>query len=465
MMKLLRKYLSDQNVWHGNNELKWGYLKALAEKQDNENFSLTRKLTGNHINWYDHKMNVRKAVQIYSNENADALEQLRHDDYDQFIGCEKLVEWLRLGNNIFDVMNHGEGKKSNQNFKQPLSASTYENFLLQFESFKQFVSEMTIEIKCKKKSKRVPASTQMGFFGLLTNIESTMGIYGDYVKNFPPGIFYTFKYSQDHLETYFSLLRSGLGNSVNPNVEHYRSAYRKLLYCSPHISQSVKTNCNVEFPNQLLTVSSKSAQVTQNSDSVRSILSAEGIEISMDYDELISITLEPYDQHIYALVASTIEMEVSRNIQIQKLSACQDCLKVFTENDKIVDSLIATKISRGQSTNQPCTSTLNIVLACEETNKILQSCEKIDFKIVAKTIFANVLDIESLYRSSHFEHHHGSKIEKNYQITHKEEFILKIILALLHLKARNICKKISLEEQSEERERRKSRRARILAGQ
>lgn len=73
MMKLLRKYLSEQRLQHGDYEMLWELLKNLAEKQDRDNFSLTKKLTRSHIFWKDHKMNVKKAVQIFSNENAEVV--------------------------------------------------------------------------------------------------------------------------------------------------------------------------------------------------------------------------------------------------------------------------------------------------------------------------------------------------------------------------------------------------------
>lgn len=39
-------------------------------------------------------MNVKKAAQIFSNENCDASEQLREDGYEQFIDSKKLAEFL-----------------------------------------------------------------------------------------------------------------------------------------------------------------------------------------------------------------------------------------------------------------------------------------------------------------------------------------------------------------------------------
>lgn len=45
MMKLLRKYLAENDLCYEKEELKWDYLKLLADKQDSDNFSITKKLT------------------------------------------------------------------------------------------------------------------------------------------------------------------------------------------------------------------------------------------------------------------------------------------------------------------------------------------------------------------------------------------------------------------------------------
>lgn len=45
MIKLLRQYLAENNLWYENEELKWEYLKLLSDRQDTENFSMTNKLS------------------------------------------------------------------------------------------------------------------------------------------------------------------------------------------------------------------------------------------------------------------------------------------------------------------------------------------------------------------------------------------------------------------------------------
>lgn len=459
MIKLLRKYFAEQQLQHGNDDIKWELLEILAKRQDTDNFSFGNKLTQNHIDYKNCKMKVYLAVETLSNSVADSIEQLSEDGYEDFIGSEKTVEFIRYANNIFDIMNYGEKKKTDDQFKQPLCAESIDKFRSFFEKYNQFVAEITINIKYNKNTKRVPAIKTMGFMGLYINIQSTIGIYEDYVQNGPLDVFYTFQYSQDHLETYFSLIRGSLGANINPNVTQFRSAYRKLLFCTPHISGG--TNCNVEFPDALLEVSSvPQSETTSNIDPLR----ATAIEISEEYETLIVTELAPYEQHVNALVASTIEKDIIRIIKAQTVSACQDCLNVFDENTRINDNFIAKKQHSGQRTKQPCISTMNILLASNEIMKILQCADYIDFQTMVKTIF-NKLDIDLLYQASLFDSHVRKKHAKSDLITHKEEFILNIIKKYLHMKSINICRRITTEEQGEAIERRKLRRDIILAGQ
>lgn len=463
MMKLLRKYLSEKKLMYGNEELKWETLSALADLQDSDNFSISSKLTKKHINWQDHKMNVKKAVQIFSNSNADAIEQLCQDRYEQFIGTEKLAEFLRLTNNLYDVMNFAEGDVPDGNFKLPINSSTIEKIRKLFDSFKLFVSKMTFEVKRKKTVKREPVLNLMGFAGLLINIESTIGIWEHYAQNGDKREFCTFKYSQDHLEQYFSLVRSSLGCNYNPNVHQFMSAYRKLLFCTPFLSSIVKTNCFVEFPQQLLEVSSQASSIPQHLIQRNTVLQAREIEIEADFNTFINIELEPYDKHKFALQASMVEAEIKKKYKAQTASACQDCLSIFGENLRMFDELVAKKLERGDIAAQPCFSTMHIILACEGVNDLLQSNAQIDYINVAKTIITQCLDIDFLFETSQFESHSKNRIE-NCPFSHKENFILDVVMTFLHMKSKEMCAKITLEEQEEQRKRRKQRRNRINQG-
>lgn len=240
-----------------------------------------------------------------------------------------------------------------------------------------------MDVKYSRKIKREAAIGQMGFFGLHVNVQSTLGIYKDYVENGQLDVFYTFQYCQDHLETYFSLVRGSLGANNNPNIQQFRSAYRKLLFCSPHISGDKKTNCNTEFPDELLEVSSALKNITLSSN----IMPANAIEILEEYETLIENELEPYDEHMFAIVASNIEKGIIRKNMSKNESACNDCAYVFDENSHIQDSLLAKKMKKSQGFHQPSYSTMNILIASNEVMKILNQVDYIEFKSMVKTIF------------------------------------------------------------------------------
>lgn len=95
----------------------------------------------------------------------------------------------------------------------------------------------------------------MGFFGFLMNAISLNGIYKDFVLNGPLKVFYTMQFSQDHLETWFSLVRNSVGRNDNPNAIEFQSAFRKLLVCHP-ITTSMDQNC-ITDATKILTVSSR----------------------------------------------------------------------------------------------------------------------------------------------------------------------------------------------------------------
>ncbi|XP_055306595.1 uncharacterized protein LOC129570898, partial [Sitodiplosis mosellana] len=357
MLKIIRKDFSTRKLYHKDELLNWN---LLAAKQDADNFGLGNKLTQRrHINWKISPMTVRYAAETMSNGVADVLEQLCEDKYAGFEKCESTVKLIRLSNNIFDVLNYGEGKRTNNQFKQPICQSTLPAILELFEEFRKFVDELSVEIVKKNGTsmKRSIKSKFVGFFGFLQNMISLIGIYSDYMTTpDSPDKFFTFQFSQDNLETYFSLIRSSLGANSNPNAQQFMAAYRKLLICMPHMS-SKHTNCNYFEVSEILTVPSTQ---TPNMPSHIEIISVKEIEIDTDYQTMITAEMDPYEEHMCAYVSSLVEANVLRKIKAQSVSACQDC------------ELLA----------QPCCSTRNIIVICEAVFKILQDKEHIDYKVI-----------------------------------------------------------------------------------
>lgn len=206
MLKLVRKHICEDQIYHQDRLINWNLLQLLAEKQSSDNFNLCNKLTMRHIKWAQNPMNVKLAAQTISNSVADVLEQLAKDGYSEFQNCEPTVECLRYFNDGFDILNFAEHHQPNDKFKQSVCAATADRIFAFSARFRRYLAELKVQTK----TKRVPilsSGIKMGFFGFFHNFTSLRGIYEDLILNGPLEAFYTFQFSQDHLETLFSLIR------------------------------------------------------------------------------------------------------------------------------------------------------------------------------------------------------------------------------------------------------------------
>lgn len=143
--------------------------------------------------------------------------------------------------------------------------------------------------------------------------------------------------------------------------------------------------------------------------------------MDFNYQEAVDETLEKFDEHLNAYSASEVESRVKYKIQKEK-KKCQECLKVFHENEKISDSLITKKMLTNKKNvqSQPCKSTVEIIKA---TNKIHGLLPKngYDVKSIIMTVLQN-LEYESLFNGTEFDHHIDPEKEEthNWPISHKE---------------------------------------------
>lgn len=207
MLKLVRKHFASNMIYHNDQLVNWEDLEKLVIKQSSENFNLCNKLSPKHMNWHLKPMNVRLAAETISDSVADAIDQLRRDDYTEFQNSESTTEFLRFFNAAFDILNVGEFGKRDNKYRLALNKETATKIFEFAARFKKYISEL--ELRKKTKSDPILLSTaEKGFFGFYNDFISFEGIYKDFVLNSPQFMeFYSFQFSQDHLETFFSLIR------------------------------------------------------------------------------------------------------------------------------------------------------------------------------------------------------------------------------------------------------------------
>lgn len=204
MLKLVRKHFSSNNIYYQNQLINWRLLDILVEKQSSDNFNLYNKLTKLHIKWNQKPMNVKLAAQTISKRVADTLERLRKDGYEEFEESEATEIFLRFFNDGFDILNFGENRKSDNQYKQKLCKDTANKIFDFAKSFKEFITQLQHKTQ---KGPILHSTAEKGFFGFYIDFISLEGIYQDFVQNGPLKEFYSFQFSQDHLETFFSLIR------------------------------------------------------------------------------------------------------------------------------------------------------------------------------------------------------------------------------------------------------------------
>lgn len=133
-------------------------------------------------------------------------------------------------------------------------------------------------------------------------------MYNDYVVNGQLTEIHSFKFSQDHLETWFSCIRRGLGSNDNPTAAEFKRLYRKLLVCHEVTYDGNKANC-ISNETGILTVSSEIIPGSMKKKIVHEVH-----EIEFNYEEVINEELEPFDVHLNAYAALTIEEKITRSL-------------------------------------------------------------------------------------------------------------------------------------------------------
>lgn len=483
MLKLVRRHFSSNKIYYQNKLVNWRLLEAIVEKQSSDNFNLCNKLTNLHINWHQKPMNVRLAAETISKSVADTIAQLRKDGYDEFKDAEVTEKFLLFFNDGFDILNFATTRKSDGKFKQKLCKNTADGIFNFAANFKEFISQLEFRHKIKS-GPILLSSVERGFFGFYIDFISLQGIYNDFMVNGPLEEFYPFQFSQDHLESFFSLIRyftalnsvrlkieliyffildnsrNSLGRNDNPNAGEFSSAFKKLLVCHPlltSVDHNVITNAT-----GMLTVSSNTKTqplppIVENQ--------AEVLELELVYEDIMLCEIEaadPYKQHMYAYIALCVEEKFVEKTRSRK-HKCNECANILLfGNDKINDELLALKDKEVGQIQQPSASTLKIIIFGNAVMKIYSEefHSRNNINVMRNAIFKNI-DINDLYTDADFSHllHDEPGV-----LCHKEEFINLLIETYLTLKSHKICKKITDEEKGELIRFNKKRHY-ILAGQ
>lgn len=464
MEKLTRNRLATVKTFidRNSNKIEWRYIEALHEYTLSNGLH-THKITKRHMQWKRIEMNVRVAVETFSESVASSIEHLMNLGIPQFQGAQPTIDFIRRMNTLFDIFNSIDSKNDNI-FKRVMSAEnkrlifTFLKDTIHF--FKTLKVETTHYVKRKGEKKAIKQTKlvqiintrhKCAFRGFIIDMESIMMSFMEYVEekkllvNIP-----TYNLLQDVIEMLFCRIRSCGGFNNNPNAHQLKGAFRKIL-ANMKLDLSEHSNCRVidmnlpdnMFYSNIYFVSSRRAKVTMDQNLYDQqkdrILDEFEDTDDMEYNERAAIRefeVEDFEDNHNALIDSSnflleyIASSIEMKILSSKSFHCDSCRYIFYENE-IADSTFL-----HSSKKTPCVSTVQICRVADRFFKLYDIEEKnpkYDFKVLYCLIF-RTMNFDDLYSNSKFECSH----------THKYQFIKCIVGLFISIRARHIAKQLTL---------------------
>ncbi|EZA50769.1 THAP domain-containing protein [Ooceraea biroi] len=325
MLKLIRTAWAIKRVlYDGNgNPIKWEFIENLVRLQENGYFHLANKINNKHLQWQTNKMSVKLAAQTLSQSCATALKLLMEEGHPYFLECATTVKFLEIVNNAFDCLN--SRSMFSHGFKRPLKPDTaFDMFKFCTEAI-QYFSDLKIHPNAKPITE---SKSKTGFLGFIIDLKNLKKIYQDYVETGYLKYILSYKFSQDHLEIFFSVIRAMGGYNNNPNCVQFSSAYKCLLHYN-EVKSSAAANCLPLDNTRLLTISSK--PIKKHCD----YLKEEEIENVMIDDILLHFDVNSTIHHAVLNISGFVERRVlqqlSCNTCIQLLNSCKEATSHFID--------------------------------------------------------------------------------------------------------------------------------------
>lgn len=423
VLKLVRNTLGNNRILveGSGGQIEWSFFEKLEALRVEKNFTHMHKLTKKHIEFKNCKMNVRVACETLSNSVANSMKCLREKGHEQFPDSSATEKFIRFINDCFDIMNT-KAIKSENKFKNAINSKNKIEIFTFFEEITKYLKK----IKFENSNIVLNTRKRTAFRGIIINITNFKSMYEELVESNSLKYLPTFKFSQDHLESFFGRIRSSPGCNDNPTAEQFIASFRKNVVCNEILS-SEKSNCEDNLNLTILNVSSRSSHVS-NSDNTISTVEKPGDSEHLERSNEIRENFEPNEEMTLSIayIAGTIEEQIEKMGRFE----CGDCFDLFSVNDKITVDISS------KSNRAPCQSTFDI---CYVAHKYVQNLSQ-DYRYTfsnAKDDTLHEFDSETAFSKTNFEGHE----------THKDFFIEFILTRYIHVQATYIAKRVTLREQ------------------
>lgn len=258
MLKLVRNKLGQKHTLMNINGkiISWHFIELLHKLQKEGGLYLANRLKNQHIKFSKQIIKVNLAAQTFSNSVADAIEFCdKQLHLPECLGSDDTVDFIRKINNLFDIFN--SRNMNAYGFKKPINSKNGDSIL-------DCINEMDIYIRGLKLEgiPKLQTNRKVGFMGFLICIQSLKKMYADIIVTDKLKFLLIYKVSQDHLECFFSSIRSKGGYNDNPTAFQFQSAYKSLVIhgeikgiesgnCIPLEDIKISTNTEVRYENKI----------------------------------------------------------------------------------------------------------------------------------------------------------------------------------------------------------------------
>ena len=308
MLKLIRNTMASKYLCDGDgNNIMWKYIDNLEKLQAADGVLQANNLVANHVRFQNQKMKTKLAAQTLSCSVAASLQYLQTACHPDFIACGPTIKFIETFNILFDIFN--SKNKFGKRFKKPLSINSAEEIFKYFDEASNYIEQLQVKQRsCNKNI--LQSQSKSGFLGFLIAINNFKAMYLDLLLEKKSVEYFTgYKFSQDHIESFFSKIRSRGGFNKNPTALQFTSAYKRLIIHN-EIKTSVNANCINYDSTKILTIpSSSNYQPWKNRDAQ--------IEVSLldssntdEFDEIDLKHISPAIHDTVTYIAGFVEKKL-----------------------------------------------------------------------------------------------------------------------------------------------------------
>ena len=176
MLKLVRNTLGLLGILidPDGNAIQWEFIEKLLKRQQIEGLHFGNKITELHIQFRKKPMNVKLAAQVFSESVADGLTYFLKKGDEEFVGCEPTIKFIRIINNVFDVLN--SISLSGYKYKKALFGGNFQSSSVEISKGYKYIKDLKIK-EGNNLISILHADRRWGFLGFMITIRSIISLY------------------------------------------------------------------------------------------------------------------------------------------------------------------------------------------------------------------------------------------------------------------------------------------------